>query len=383
MEPRSTIPSFEVSKSSPEDWDNWIELLNFYFVSEKIMDPGVKQAKLMLYGGPEIRKLYFSLPKVTEFPAGQDAYSYTVECLTAKIHPKSSKRYERAIFNSLCQQENENFRSFLTRLRQQAKVSQFPIDFESEAIADRVVAGCRSVDLRKELLRKDYSLEETERLGLNYETTDRQASSLGAASLSNSTSTPAVSTVNKLQASRNKFKKKKHSESSKNSSELVSDSYKCFGCGRKGHRPRSSDCPAKDVTCRSCGKIGHYQLHCKSSSPVSTDKNKFTNSNDKSTVKAVKDEQVFNVRESNNPVSDEIVTCTLGGVEQIMFIDSGSLFTMMSEETWNLLRQKGLRYVKYERKPETTFYDGSLSYQYHEQLLLKLFVILKKSSPLF
>lgn len=136
---RLIIPPFEVSRELPKDWDHLLDLLKFYFVAEKITDVPMKQAKLALFGGAEIRKLYFSLLfKVTEYLSGQVAFTYTVECLTVKIRPKSNTWYERVISNSMHQGENEDFRSFVTHLHQQAQIRKFPPNFENEAIADRM-----------------------------------------------------------------------------------------------------------------------------------------------------------------------------------------------------------------------------------------------------
>lgn len=42
----------------------------------------------------------------------------------------------------------------------------------------------------------------------------------------------------------------------------------CQGCGRTSHGANKSmerkDCPAIKQSCRSCGKLGHYQIVCKS-----------------------------------------------------------------------------------------------------------------------
>ncbi|GFV31464.1 putative retrovirus-related pol polyprotein from transposon opus [Trichonephila clavipes] len=43
-----------------------------------------------------------------------------------------------------------------------------------------------------------------------------------------------------------------------------SRSQKCFFCGNDLHS--RTLCPARDVTCRNCGKKGHYQRVCKSRS---------------------------------------------------------------------------------------------------------------------
>ena len=38
----------------------------------------------------------------------------------------------------------------------------------------------------------------------------------------------------------------------------------CFGCGREGHRFRSTSCPAVEKECFGCKKIGHFKSMCKS-----------------------------------------------------------------------------------------------------------------------
>ena len=37
----------------------------------------------------------------------------------------------------------------------------------------------------------------------------------------------------------------------------------CFRCGKADHLANSNSCPARNATCRSCSKIGHFQKQCK------------------------------------------------------------------------------------------------------------------------
>ena len=49
-------------------------------------------------------------------------------------------------------------------------------------------------------------------------------------------------------------------------------SQQCCHCGRRGHLPRDSSCPANGITCHKYHKIGHFAAHCRSRHPAQPSK---------------------------------------------------------------------------------------------------------------
>ena len=51
--------------------------------------------------------------------------------------------------------------------------------------------------------------------------------------------------------------------------QALSSNKKCFRCDREGHMAKSETCPARDKMCRSCGKVRHFAIVCKTKTRVS------------------------------------------------------------------------------------------------------------------
>lgn len=362
---KSPVPPFSVrNAASADDWSRWKQTLEFYFTAEKITDAKVKQAKLLLLGGPEIQDLYFSLPTVTQYPANSDEYSYTVECLEAKIKPKSTKWYERHLLNHLRQESGESITAFLTRVRKQAKNCSFrDTSVLDEAIHMQIIEGCLSTELRNRLLEKeDMTLDQVEKLARTLECVTQQASAITGVSApqpAHTTSTSVCRTPHKYnQKKKGKQTSGKASNNSNNThSSGSSTKFTCYCCGNEGHRPRDPKCPAQNATCSKCKKKGHFAKVCKSRSEHTESRPK-ESQQPATSVKAVYDEHVFCVQTSTEP-SDELVTCHFGGIPTESFIDSGTKWTMMSKKTWGKLRRKGVQFLSYIPNPDVNFFDAS------------------------
>ena len=215
---KSGILPFPVSTGTAQDWARWKRTVEFYFTAEKIKEADQKQAKLITLGGKEIQDLYYSLPVVTELPADTDVYSYTLECLDAKIGTESTKWYERYVLAQIKQGEKETTTSFTTRVRNQALKCEYTAAFLDEAVQGQLVNGCYSNDLRMELMRAkaSASLSMFESIMRTYESINKQSSvmagkSSGSSNWSSNWSAGATEAVNKVttQSKRNKFEKKR------------------------------------------------------------------------------------------------------------------------------------------------------------------------------
>ena len=61
-----------------------------------------------------------------------------------------------------------------------------------------------------------------------------------------------------------------------NNSNKTLNPHNLHTCGNctKSHAPGRASCPAKDSTCQSCGRIGHWDIRCQSTSSKQKDPNK-------------------------------------------------------------------------------------------------------------
>lgn len=361
MESRVQIAPFPVSSGSTQDWERWKKTLNFYFTSEKITDANQKQAKLILLGGKEIQDLYYTLPTITEYPTGMNAFSYTIECFDSKLGKVSSKWFERFQLSEIKQKSDEKFTSFVTRIRNQSQKCQFLVDYGDEAIQLQIIIGCNSPELRKELMRTKAKtkLAEFEDIARTYESVAVQSAAMTSCP-KNSNSAVQIE-VNKVFDKKKKDwkKKKTGSDAGKSSTNTNSESGKdtCFCCGHVGHKANDPKCPAKKAICGKCTKKGHYARVCKT--PV-------TNTTAVKSV-MISDESVFCVDcdEDDSKKNDEMVPCVIGGVAREMFVDSGSLYSITSIERWQELeKSNGFRVIKYLPKPRVNFHDGSQNVKY-------------------
>jgi hypothetical protein len=122
----------------------------------------------------------------------------------------------------------------------------------------------------------------------------------------------------------------------------------CFSCGNKGHRSKSSECPALNKQCGICRKIGHFAHKCykrlkpNEDSSYKNNWNRHDRSNQRKTsfIRNITSELVHN---NNVNESDEIVfnlnagtdiDCIVGGVSMKMIVDTGSTANIIGEDDW-------------------------------------------------
>ncbi|XP_014662947.1 PREDICTED: uncharacterized protein LOC106805745 [Priapulus caudatus] len=125
-----------------------------------------------------------------------------------------------------------------------------------------------------------------------------------------------------------------------NSAKKTQSARQCWFCG--GEYPHSSTCPARDKTCSSCGKVGHFAKVCHSkeqSNSKPSPKPKFRGFGKKFPTKKVShiqehssDDEIYSLKENDGrPPHTEI---TLGDSQKItMVIDSGCPRNIISEKT--------------------------------------------------
>ena len=236
----------------------------------------------------------------------------------------------------------------------------------------QIIEGCQSPELRNRLLEKEkMTLNQVERLAKTLESVSQQYSAMSAAtsvppSSANSTSVCHTPAHPKFPRKKGKKGAEKPAFTSKPQAASAAGKIVCFCCGIEGHRPRESNCPARNATCGKCKKTGHFAKVCNSRTGQG-EKNKVPEPKPASTaVKAVYDESVFCICTSSNADSskEELITCQIGGVTDQMFIDLGAKFSMISNNSWKKLVGKGIRFLSFVPNPDLNFFDASGRFQY-------------------
>ena len=87
-------------------WKKWLQGFNLYLIAAGITDANQKKALLLHCGGEDLRELFDTLPEPTADVATSD---YEKACLSLNNYflPKRNKRYERHVFRTCAQKDNE------------------------------------------------------------------------------------------------------------------------------------------------------------------------------------------------------------------------------------------------------------------------------------
>lgn len=346
----SQIPSLEAfdcegdASSVGLRWEKWKRGLEFYLIAINAIDTEKKRAILLHVGGLTLQEIYHNIPDVEEPDIAVDVYKSAIKKLDDYFAPKQSKVYERHLFRLLKQEQNEKFEKFLVRLRNQSKKCKFVN--EEDNLIDQIVEKCSSKDLRKKVLTwgDDVTLDKIITQANAIETVDRQLDDFRQES--------QISRISKI-------------DIKKNDAGTVG----CSRCGNTNHKEDSNICPAKFKQCLKCGFVGHFKSHCRTRANKRKSTTSITNKYHKKLKITKKD---VNNKSENNATTkqystkanvdyifhiddDATLSCNVGGVEVEMIIDSGSKCNILSNKTWNRLKECKVEVKNQIANPDKTF----------------------------
>lgn len=161
------IDQFHIpSGNSHVDFDKYIRGFEIFARANGIKGQQRLKDTLLAKGGKQLQEIYFLLPDAVSTPASEtDAaakpYDNCVGLLKEYFKAQTSKPYEKYLLRKVVQGGNEDFQSFVQRIRQQANRCGFK-DKErtEEEIVDQIIFGTSSDALRAELLKGDVTLEQ-------------------------------------------------------------------------------------------------------------------------------------------------------------------------------------------------------------------------------
>ncbi len=193
---------------------------------------GRRAALLRASLGVEGYRIYTSLSATPRAP-----YADAVRLLAGHFDRKPSIIFERAVFTRRVQSSSESVTQFVAELRESAAKCGFEANQLEERVRDQFVAWLQDSKIRERLLQEaDAStLQHMVQLALTMERSSRECPALA--------DRQAVSRVH--------------------AGEHKSAGGACFNCGREGHLPKTSQCPALGKKCRKCGTLDHFANVCR------------------------------------------------------------------------------------------------------------------------
>ena len=195
-----------------------------------------------------------------------------LDALEAYFKPQRNVVYERYVFNTCVETQDESVDAYVNRLRKLASSCDFGV-LTDELIRDRPVIGVRDKDLKGRLLRqKGLSLTKAIEMSQSSEITKQQLKSLETEERKS-----IVEEINHFKqrgkpkpAKPATSKSKGNTRDSKDESERSAPPKKkkknCKYCGNQLHRKRR-ECPAFGHVCHKCNKSNHFASVCNAKRP--------------------------------------------------------------------------------------------------------------------
>jgi len=219
--------------------DNWKlfeqSFENFLTAADYTEKEGkVKVAILLTCLGEECLPIYNSF----SYDKEEDKYDLkkVMDKFKERCQPLKNITYDRHVFFTRKQREEETFDEFVTDLKNKASVCEFE-NLKDGLIRDQIICGIRANDVRKSLLKQSkLSLQTAIETCKAAELSETHVKSLNVGA-------SASSQVNEVRAVKQKLIKN------------------CWNCG-KSHE--LNKCPAYGKTCSNCQKSNHFAQCCRS-----------------------------------------------------------------------------------------------------------------------
>ena len=312
-------------------WDEWIRDFEVYVQASGITSVAQKKSLLIHRIGPAARSVYYTKA------SNDDDYEAVKRKLVDHFKPLTNKDYQIFAFDQMRQREAESMDDFVVRLRQAASLCGFG-DSTDKELKRRIIAGCRSKQLRQHILEKgNIELKDILDKARTAEVSSTQASAIESAIKKESSfKAEPIAAVKRAGWRSNAKEGTREVEDSRRRDSKLKKERKCFTCGREFPH-KNGECPAKKQKCNSCGKVGHFAgtRTCKQQ----------VNAIDKAANFALDDSTsssntgyFFAVGRAIEQRPREVVS--IGGIGIRMLIDSGAWDNLIDQVAYERLKSK-------------------------------------------
>ena len=366
-------------------WKKWIRDIQNFLVASGIEDDKRKKATLLHHAGSEINDIFDTLCKED----GSDTFKETVDKITNHLEPKKNTAFNRYSFRSMKQQEGENMKSYVIRLKEASLKCEFDQYSAEEAIIEQIVVNCLSDTLRKKILEagsgKNITLDTVLNAANVEEETQVQMSELKKSTREvleedycvneevnynnvNKRSNFRPSSSRDVPPSKDPGKviqyrqnKPSHLNNSFRSND-PSCTDKCPNCGYTPHKSMVS-CPAKGKTCSHCQGPNHFWSVCWSRAqgqpPRQNRQTKPQQTNLTNEGNNSPGNYLFNTTSHHTTSPHTLVNIIVEGVPVSMIADSGSTTNMIDLETFQLIKSKSRKIIPLHHATTTIKAYGS------------------------
>ena len=129
-----------------KQWSDWIEELELFFSADDITNDKRKYSLLLYLGDIELRTVYETLDDE------EKTFKSAKAALNTYFAEKKNVVFERYIFNTEKQKEEENYKSYLVRIKKLGMSCNFDEYTLEDALIDKFIPGCKDSSLPKILL---------------------------------------------------------------------------------------------------------------------------------------------------------------------------------------------------------------------------------------
>ena len=251
-------PTFDVGDL--ESYNLWLSEFKRHIKVTKPNDNDTLEL-FLLCAGNKAAKFYNEVtwPDLTQAQtdAGITEYSRAVEFVTSKFSAGRKILSDRIKLSSTKQKSNQSLKDFLSELRQIAKFCNFPNAFSDKALRDASCQGLQT-DTTKRAVCRGFAAANQKAQAFSLDDAASAAEVEEAAQQSSGPVEVFAVAANKHRAGLSKFAKKEGSSGGKR---------RCHWCGSSTLHGKA-DCPAKEIKCHKCGRVGHLKSVCMSTKNV-------------------------------------------------------------------------------------------------------------------